>query len=1165
MKWLSTITIFVLASTFATSQNLSAHKSSTELLLLRSDSASALRASAKESRRDPLDLNARFIHMESARMQLLDNEELKSAVAVLSLTHARDPRASLAAERLRELAANTPSFRSVLPKLLELLRRNNAHQQEISEALLNAANDGLSLPPQTHLTKRLRHWRIAGPFGELSNVDFDHSWPPEHDQLRSPSYEGRIREIVDSESGELKFPDYFSGSGIYYVASDFYVPKTGFYKFTIESNGTFVFQVDGKQLLAHDDRFRQQVAVNRPEMELTAGKHHAFVKLQLATLPMRVWIETAVVSNGKLPEIEDVERQYLEAALSLRDGAFDLALSLPAKSSAITELLRGDALSRAGLHEEAQNVYRSAADRDAGNLLAEFHLASDTYANQDFDTAVAYLSKVLSTVPAYWPAQDLKYEIAEHFNWPREREEALNARLRFHPDCKAFTGATKFHEDRGNIRRAAYYGAKLSGCSSTPYQYWDHLSFHGKHEQALASIDRYVKKHPNDRYALTSGTREAVLAGDKTAGQRYGRALLARAPNFPGVRALPKNPEEILNSRSTSAVPGDFYRPFVRDGLTAMAMTRMIPPADSEVLINDRVVKLDSQGAWIYQHTVTQVYDKKGIEAAGELQLPHPADVLELRTIKRNGKFAEPEISDNKDSVSMPSLEEGDAVEISYLQHFNLTSLSTAPELLDFILGSSESSTRSARFTIIRESSTPEPMLWHSPEVRIISSEHLAGQEVTTWETDNLSSPPQEPDAPNWERRARILFLAWDRGQQPHLTARYREELIQATRITPRIDQIATTLRHHGAREKIEAAYQLVMSTIQDESQSWRPGNIPTADQTFEQREGNRAVALISLLSASGFNADLELAAERSSRNLHDGCATGRCFVHPLVRVRYGDAETILLDPGVNGLATGALSPEVEGENAVLISRISASVPETLTIPFTTDQRSVAHADLQLDDDGNLRGSISVRFGSIRGAQMRETLRQLSAKEQRVYLEEIAQRIFPHAREVSGSIINETSPEKPLELDLKIDSEGFAQWRGSEVDLGQLVPALALTKLYATLPERREDLLLETPFIESSEFIVHLATGMEVKRLPQSINLKTPFGEYATKFEPEPGLVKIVRSFRIPAQIISPTRYSAFSNFALDIDRAERDLIQLRRPLSTDNPSNSSASALALH
>ena len=63
-------------------------------------------------------MNAHFVHMEAARLGLRNREELRSAIAVLREARVEDPRARIAAARIRELAANTPQFRAVLPDLL---------------------------------------------------------------------------------------------------------------------------------------------------------------------------------------------------------------------------------------------------------------------------------------------------------------------------------------------------------------------------------------------------------------------------------------------------------------------------------------------------------------------------------------------------------------------------------------------------------------------------------------------------------------------------------------------------------------------------------------------------------------------------------------------------------------------------------------------------------------------------------------------------------------------------------------------------------------------------------------------------------------------------------------------------------------------------------------
>src|SRR5439155_12252691 len=69
-------------------------------------------------------------------------------------------------------------------------------------------------------------------------------------------------------------------------------------------------------------------------------------------------------------------------------------------------------------------------------------------------------------------------------------------------------------------------------------------------------------------------------------------------------------------------------------------------------------------------HTLARVLDKKGISRFGEAHIPGDAQVLHLRNIKPDGRVLEPESIPGKDSVSLPGLEPGDAVEIDYLRAY---------------------------------------------------------------------------------------------------------------------------------------------------------------------------------------------------------------------------------------------------------------------------------------------------------------------------------------------------------------------------------------------------------------------------------------------------------------------------------------------------------------
>ena len=72
----------------------------------------------------------------------------------------------------------------------------------------------------------------------------------------------------------------------------------------------------------------------------------------------------------------------------------------------------------------------------------------------------------------------------------------------------------------------------------------------------------------------------------------------------------------------------------------------------------------------MYVHRITRPLNKAGITRYGEVTLSRGADLLELRTIKANGEIIEPELDQQKPTISMPALEPGDAIEEEYVLHY---------------------------------------------------------------------------------------------------------------------------------------------------------------------------------------------------------------------------------------------------------------------------------------------------------------------------------------------------------------------------------------------------------------------------------------------------------------------------------------------------------------
>ena len=91
--------------------------------------------------------------------------------------------------------------------------------------------------------------------------------------------------------------------------------------------------------------------------------------------------------------------------------------------------------------------------------------------------------------------------------------------------------------------------------------------------------------------------------------------------------------------------------------------------------------------------------------------------------------------------------------------------------------------------------------------------------------------------------------------------------------------------------------------------------------------------------------------------------------------------------------------------------------------------------------------------------------------------------------------------------------------------------------------------------------MIKLPAGLEAVRTPNSMDVKSQFGEYHSGFKRESNLLTVIRSFRIPAQVVAPEDYRAFADFALQVDSTERELIQLRRSAVLEVRSNTAGIA----
>ncbi|HEX3092705.1 MAG TPA: DUF3857 domain-containing protein, partial [Candidatus Angelobacter sp.] len=585
----------------------------------------------------------------------------------------------------------------------------------------------------------------------------------------------------------------------------------------------------------------------------------------------------------------------------------------------------------------------------------------------------------------------------------------------------------------------------------------------------------------------------------------------------------------------------EFYVPYRRDGmdLVRRSAQRSFSGGPAVILLSDKVVMLRHEGpVSIYVHRITRPIDKEGISRYGEVTLPRGADLLELRTIKANGEIIEPELAQQKPTISMPALEPGDAIEEEYVMHY--PELDQTPgNAMVHTFGSFAAPILHSRLVVLspRDASIRLQEQAGPPQALVGENNGLV---VRIWERDNIAQTIAESSTP-----AMNLLPTVTVGPPEKTSDLLRDQLIDASRTGLHASETAAELRlpqNASDADKAKQLYRFVTSKIDSTGPDWAGS---TAEDTLAYGQGSRTMTLLALSRTIGLKAGLLLA-----RRIDQGCGKPRdfsCYTAPLVRFWLPGAEPVDVDAESDDLPFGEIPSSLDTRDSRFIHFLpqDEKKPETVSLssrPAT--EKSIAEADLTFHET-DLLADIEVQLGSARAQEVRSMLRNSGDHERQAFFEQLAMRTFPGATGVTGTAAHENDPEQPLKLSVRCTVPQFINLQNGSTEIDQLAPTLGLATLYGKTATRKFPLLIESLLFESTVFHLHLPDGMGVKGLPADFTDRTEFGEYALHFVRLPRQIDIHRNFRVPVQVVAPEKYPAFLTFALRIDEAERQRISL--------------------
>jgi tetratricopeptide (TPR) repeat protein len=1128
-------------------------------------------AADQRVRHSPKDIVGLFVRMEIAELQERPELILDSALRLCALPAAQELH-DLASNRVLQHAANSWAFNIFLRRVKSAAAIHNGCTFNLRLALLAAASDGANIDLDTVAFSGglLTHWRIAGPFGRHNNIDFDRRWLPETERSFRERYtseqdrvlltteynEPAVRKANPSHTtiperfwfrdGMIALPQYFASSGIFYAASEVEV-AAGTTRIDVLSSATYEIFVDGKSSLLHDARYAVGPTRDSTALFLGAGHHRIMLKFTPDAAPISVALHPEFeLTPQKKSALPAELTKYTEALGAYFRGDFaEMGILLRAEAfhcNGCSKYLQALLYSAAEEHSpRADAAWKSVALAQPSALLARLKSAENAVERGQPEGIRADVMSILAERPQSETALQLAFNLSRHNQV--DGPALLTRLLESHASCARLAEAVKFYNAAAQQDKAQSVEQQVAGCAPESLEYARLLAKSGRHSAAAAYLQQLVTRNPLHRAARRFLVEQLLLDNQISAAKLQARQLREIAANAPDYAPVLNETGVARDSRSERAAGFangvEFYVPYRRDGIDLIRKSaqRIFSGGEAVILLSDKVVCIRREvPVSVYVHRITRPLNKAGITRYGEVTLSGGADLLELRTIKANGEIIEPELDQQKPTISMPALEPGDAIEEEYVLHY--ADLDQMPEsAAAHTFGSFAAPILHSRFVLLdppeaavrvrQQAGLPLPLVGENN-----------GMVVRIWERDNIVQTVPEPFLPAVSLLPTVTVAAAEKT-----IARLRDQLIDASRAGLHVNEAVAELhlsQFAGDVEKAKRLYRFVMSKIDSTGPDWAAS---PAEDTLANGQGSRTMALLAMARAVGLKAELLLA-----RRIEQSCGKElSCYTEPLVRFWLPTGESADVDAESDDLPFGAIPPSLDTREAHLVPLLTEEEkkPEIVALnPRLAGEKSFAEADLSFSE-GDLVASIHVQLGSVRAQEVRNVLRSAGERERQAFFEQLAMRIFPGATSITGVAAHEGDPEQPLKLSVRCTVPQFINRQNGPAEINQLAPALGLATLYAKPPARKFPLLIDSLFFESTVFHLHLPDGMAVHSLPADFTDKTEFGEYTLRFLRLPQQIDIHRDFRIPVQVIAPDKYAAFVNFAMSIDEAEHQRISL--------------------
>jgi tetratricopeptide (TPR) repeat protein len=790
------------------------------------------------------------------------------------------------------------------------------------------------------------------------------------------------------------------------------------------------------------------------------------------------------------------------------------------------------------------------------------------------DEALRALRKLGADFPGFAGARLSAARICRRQGWDAEMVEEAQKLLEVAPrSTEGRLFLADYYERKGDASRALalYQEAAAIDCNLriAVEKLASLLLRRGDAEAAEKIVRPIVERNPEDR-ALRRRLAEILRAKGDLAGaarvyrelsdlcggdpddlERAGDALLESGAREDALalfrRALEIAPGRYSRRRLVARLSGEeeeFWKEFDIDAgpmIENAPGLEKYPKASSICILDHTVSRIYRDGSQVdYVHQVFKLLDQDGVERYHTLKLP--GEVLEIRTITKEGEVYEPIVTDNTEEILMPKLGPGATIEYRYRR------VVENPPAFQFDSGSfffkdpefSEPFVLS-RFVVIAdkgfEFETIERNFPAKPEV-----EARGDRVVFTWELRDSDRIDEERFMPEKEE-----ILPWvrllERRDWEDVVEVYRDRTSGRTRLTPELRAKAAEVVSgaQGDAEKARRLFDFAFAYVKADAR----GN--EASEVLATRTGSRVILLKALLDAALVPSRFALCGENPDlvpAPIWDP-PRPELFSTEMLVIEPRDGDPVWIHDGGKYTPYGLVPTRLRGAPALLVSERGG---EFRTVPAGGGEDAVVERRTRIRlEDRAARVAASTTFRDAAAYRLKEEVVKAQKAQLENFVESELAKTYIGAKLLAFDFPEIERPGVPFRVTAEASVASFVDEREGVASIRTGLQPLDLAEEFAGEGTREHPMLIRLSRSTRDEVEIDLGGAYEVDSVPQALLRREKWGAYSLTFDVAPGKIRIARAFTIAPSRIEPEEYPDFLRYVREIEGAEGKRIFLRR------------------